>query len=268
MTQKQKLEYLLGNTPEEAEEVYNKFSKFLNKISSAYAGSTGLEKADLFGEAVLGLADAKATYNPERGPFTKWASFKITDALNNYVANNASLIRVPEYVLLSNRLVNKLRMVLELCTDDNDLVNSVIYTGDLTEAKLPTWAEERMTSIIIKLRKGAKRAGITYKELVMRANYIPEVSRITRELQQKEIEEEKRVLLRIHVSQLQKKMNSKEREIAQLIMEGKSYKQIAQHFDRTPAWVTAQLKHMKEKFKNEGGQLEHISSPAETRRRD
>jgi len=254
--QTRKLKYLLGDTPEEAEKEYNKFASFLNKIAAAYANSTGLEKADLFGEAVLGLANAKASFDPERGsPFTKWASFKIMDALNNYVANNVSLIRVPEYILLSNKLVNKFRIILELCTDDNDLVNLVIYTGDITKAKLPTWAEEKALHIINTLQKSAKRAHISYKELVSRANYVPEVSKITRELQQKEVDEEKQILLQIHVQQLQKRMNEREKEIAELIMKGQDYAQIAQHFQRSPGWVTAQLKHMREKFKDEGGQF-------------
>jgi RNA polymerase sigma factor (sigma-70 family) len=254
--QTRKLKYLLGDTPEEAEESYNKFAGFLNKIASAYAHSTGLEKADLFGEAVLGLAEAKASFDPKRGsPFTKWASFKITDALNNYVANNASLIRVPEYILLSNKLVNKFRIILELCTDDNDLVNLVIYTGDATKAHLPAWAEEKVTHIITTLQKSAKRAHISYKELVSRANYVPEISKITRDLQQKEVDEEKHILLQIHVKQLQRRMNDREREIAELIMQGQDYAQIAKHFSRSPGWVTAQLKQMKEKFKDEGGQI-------------
>jgi len=246
------LKYLLGNTPEEAEATYNKYSAFLNKIASAYAGSTGLEKGDLFGEAVLGLSEALRTYNPERGSFTKWASFKITDALNNYVANNASLVRVPEYVLLSNRLVNRLRVTLELCTDDNELVNSIIYSGELSEANIPEWAEEIVLATILKLRKGAKRAGVSYTDLVQRANYIPEVGRLTNELYNNELEEERRLLLKIHVTQLQERMSKSEREIASLIMEGKTYAQIATHFDRTPSWVTEQLRKMRQKFKKEG----------------
>ncbi|RLI54664.1 MAG: hypothetical protein DRO87_09895 [Candidatus Thorarchaeota archaeon] len=246
------LKYLLGDTPEEAERAYKKYSAFLNKIASAYASSTGLEKGDLFGEAVLGLADAIATHDPKRGSFTKWASFKVMDMLNNYVANNASLIRVPEYVLLSNRLVNRMRVTLELCTENNELVNSIIYSGDLSKADLPEWARESVLTTILKLRRGAKRAGISYEELVQRANYVPEVGAITKELYNKEAEEEKRILLKIHVAQLKKQMSKNERIIASMIMEGKTYAQIAKHFDRTPGWVTEQLKKMREKFKQKG----------------
>jgi len=246
------LKYLLGNTPEEAEQTHNAFVAFLNKIATSYARSTGLEKGDLFGEGVLGLAKAKASYNPERGSFSKWAAFHIIDALNNYVANNIQLVRAPEYVQLYNDQLNKLRMLLELYTDDNDLVNSIIYTGDMSNVSLPAWAEEKAKQIIFKLRRGAKRAHVKYEEMVVRASFIPEINRITKELKDEKKEEEK-ILLKILVQQMQEQMTETEKKLSTMIMEGKTNKDIARYFQKTPSWVTTQIKKIRHKFQKKGG---------------
>jgi len=253
---KNRLKYFLGNTPEEAEKTYKKFGRYLNKISSIYSMATGLEKGDLFGEAVLALSKAKASYEQDRGPFIKWASFKITDALNDFVANNSSIIHVPEYLLLANRLVNRLRLYLELCTDDNEVVNSIIYKGinelKMRSPNLPYWIEEEAEPILIKLERSAKRANISYEELVKRANFIPETTKVTHEFQEKELSHERQVLIKIYVSQMQAKMTDKEREISRLIMAGRSQKEIAKAMGKTPAWVSTQLKKMRTKFNVKG----------------
>lgn len=245
------LKYLLGDTPEEAEQTHNDFAAFINKIATAYAKSTGLEKGDLFGEGILGLAKAKASYDSKKGSFSKWASFHITDALNNYVSNNIQLVRTPEYVRLYNSQLNRLRMLLELCTDDNELVNSVIYTGDISKISLPIWAEEKAKHIIFKLRRGAKRAHIDYEEMVTRANFIPEVNSITRELKDERKEEEK-ILQKLLVQQMQKHMTDIEKKLSVMIMEGKTNKDIAAYFQKTPAWVTIQIQNMRKKFNRKG----------------
>lgn len=246
------LKYLLGDTPEEAEQTHNDFVVFINKTATVYAKSTGLEKGDLFGEGILGLAKAKASYDPKKGSFTKWAAFHIIDALNDYVSNNIQLVRTPEYVRLYNNQLNRLRMLLELCTDDNELINSIIYTGDISKISLPAWAEERAKHIIFKLRRGAKRAHVGYEEMVTRANFIPEIRSITKELKD-EREEEEKILLKLLVQQMQERMTDTERKISVMIMEGKTNKDIAVHFHKTPAWVTIQLQKMRKKFKGKGG---------------
>ena len=74
--------YLLGDSLSEAEDTYLKFEKYINNLSNMYASASGIEKSELFGDAILALGKAKRDFDPRIGKFVPFAKFLIMDAMN------------------------------------------------------------------------------------------------------------------------------------------------------------------------------------------
>jgi RNA polymerase sigma factor (sigma-70 family) len=228
-------EHFLADTPEKAEKLFEEFSATLNALSYTYSLSTGIDKSDLFGEALIGLGRASRDYDSERSEnFKNFAIVKIKSALNEYARKNATSIIVPGYILAAHKNINELKKQLK-----------VDYIGDITE--LPD------SNIVVLLKRAAERAGITLKELIKRSEIIPSDVEYRDCFDTESIslfeEDQDKMMKALAVQKLLNLMDDTERKIAEGIMEGKSYSEIGNEFGKTDGWVAYKLNRFKEKLK-------------------
>jgi RNA polymerase sigma factor (sigma-70 family) len=74
---------------------------------------TGIDKADLRSEGIIGLARASRDFEPERSSvFRIFAIYKIKDAMREFVTTQSGNVRVPQYVRDALRLINNLKSIL------------------------------------------------------------------------------------------------------------------------------------------------------------
>ncbi len=238
--------FFLGNSQEEAEQVYKSFQRILNKVSSSYAISTGLDKNDLFGEALKGLSCAKRDYDPTRGStsFKAFALFKINDKLNEYVRRFISSVTIPAYIKRANRQIYKLKVLLKHC--DKKMLETALQTGRLQidQGELQLKGDILLNN----LKKEAKRASISFKALVNRSEFIP-IDTYYDESSSYTFEQTSDTLLKkALVHKLMEYMNKTELEISNAIMKGKSTTEIAKDFGKSVGWVSKAIKTMRSKL--------------------
>ena len=237
--------HLLGDTVEEAETLFKEYSKMLNNFARAYSVNTGLERTDLFGEAIMGLARAKRDFNPERSEnFKIFAIYKVKDALNKHVRSFSAPVKIPAYIKRVNRWVDNLEAILKCAMLDPDEVEAVLV-GDKA-AFLPALLNDDYLKLANMIGDEAERLKMSQKDLVKRARIIPysygEGADRVDEVYEDQIH------AKIVVDELKRHMNKKELTISNMIMEGRTYREIADVFGYQPSWVSYQLKKMKEKL--------------------
>lgn len=237
------LKFYLGETMEEAEAVHKEFAPLLNIISRSYSLGTGLDKADLFGEAMVGLARAKRDFDIERSEnFKNFAIFKIKDALNKFVRENMCSVSIPGYIKDTNAQINRLRKVLECAEVDNSKIDIIISEGKVYELEMPADLYEEATKIVGLIKNASRRAGVSYKTMVSRAMFLPLDDFNIEDCSQEDDIESKTL-----VSQLFEIMDETDQQIALMIMEDKTKSEIARHFGKSPTWVNNRLNAIKEK---------------------
>lgn len=239
------LKCFLGKTIKEAEQTHNEFSKLLNIIARNYSLSTGLDKADLFGEALVGLARAKRDFDSDRSDnFRAFAVFKIKDALNKFVRDNMCSVSIPAYISKANNLINKLNDFLYSQNIDQDTIDYIIHEGVVDDIDMPYEAKIRVREIIILLERAAERADTTYEKLVSRASFLP----VDKELLDFCDSEKNSNFDKIVVDRIWQVMDDIDKEIAKMIMEDTSKKDIALHFNKSITWINNRLKRIKERL--------------------
>lgn len=212
------LPYFLGNTKEEAERVNKAFSGTLGVISHNYAVATGLEKLDLFEEALVGLARAVRDFDPERGKnFKTYAIYRIKDALRTYVREFKSVVVVPAYLENARRYLSKIK---------SGCAKSVPF-----------------------LERIAERAGITLETLIERVELLPSEIKYDESTLHKD--SERIINAALLVRKLKKHMKSDEIQICNMIMEGETYKDIGKRFGKTSSWVVYKLKRLRDRIGEE-----------------
>jgi RNA polymerase sigma factor (sigma-70 family) len=228
--------FFLADSEKDAEKLFNDFSKILNKLSYSYATLTGLDKSDLFGEALIGLGRASRDFDKGRSDnFKNFAIMKIKDALNEYARKNSLSVSIPNYILLAHRNIEILKKNLE--------VNHIENIKDLPEEN----------NQVVLLKRAAERANITLDELIERSEFIPS------DVEYKEYfdvetpstieEDQDRIFKILTVRKLLSLMDETEKKIADGIMEGKSYMEIGAEFGKTDAWVVYKLNKFRERLK-------------------
>lgn len=165
------LPYFLADTPQEAEIIYNKYSKLLNMLASKYAIATNIPKSDLFGEALIGLAKACKNWDSSRSSdFKIYAIYRIKDALNEYVRNNISVVPVPSYIKKSNSHLNEIKSI---CSRYNIDEHVILIDQDIPDNLRETDAI-RLTSLVLFLIRAAERAGVEYGAFIDRIRTLPQ----------------------------------------------------------------------------------------------
>lgn len=253
------LPFFLGNTPEEAERNYWKFSKLLNKLTASYHKFSQLDRNDLFGTAVIGLARALRDYEKTKRNygFFAYALYRIKSALNAYCCANRSIVSVPLYILQAYKYINKLRLIIFGETDDEETYEKILSKEiDIREANLSKQTKQQCAQLLQSLTLLAKNNDIKYNNLIRYAEYIP----LNIEFDEKYIDdnvdvetETKQLHLARIVSILKDKMDPIEKSIADGILSGKTYEEIgaAQSPPQPPSWVRKRLDKLRDKLLRE-----------------
>jgi RNA polymerase sigma factor (sigma-70 family) len=238
--------HFLGNTVEEAEKLYHEFSKTLNAMAGKYAAVSGLEKADLFGEALVGLARARRDFDPTRSEkFKIFALYKIKDALEEYTRNFSTPVFLPAYLKKAQRIMYRLVGLLHSTGVSKETTQAVL-AGDID--KIPKEVYDQCLGLLIYLTRAAERANILLPELISRIENLPQGSTDIETIETDDRFQEK-IDAKIIVDGLKSHMTKEELTIAELIMEGKTFEEIGRRFDRTDAWVAQQLDKMRTRLK-------------------
>lgn len=236
----------LADTPEEAQALYERFEEFLNKLSSAYAKTTGLNKYDLFGEGLIGLGRAHRDWDHKRSSsFVAFAKFRITDALNEFVRDNISTVSVPVYIRKAQANYKAVKSICDAANVNFDYV--------IKEQKLPDELEKsdavRIHNLVLNINRYAKRAKVSYEELLERIELIPMESEFQEYIEPTDHKREiEKVEAAIVVEKLRGHMRKNELSICDGILEGKTQAQIARELGKSPGWVSGQLKKLKERI--------------------
>lgn len=241
-------DFFLGDTPEEAEEVYSSFSQILNQIARSYAAVSGLPREDLFGEAVIALADAKRLYDPEGGKrsFKTFAIYRIKWSLNEYVHQNSSAVNVPSYLRTANSYINSIKYLLAKYALRREEELDVLLNSSFTSCQY-----EEVRKYLNKLHLLADRHGLDYRNLIERAEFLPNDVRFHDYDSPIELMERENAMLRaaLVVSQMKEHMDDEERSIAEGIMAGKTFKEIGAEHGKSHTWVHKKLNALKERLK-------------------
>ncbi len=245
--------HFLADTPEEAEELYSKFYNLLNTLSYAYSTQTNIDKSDLFGEALIGLARAKRDFDPQRSDkFKTFAVYKMKSAMNEYVRKNATSTTVPAYIRHANRQITLLRDLCDLGAEE--LHNSAeAEEADLSKMH-SVWAKKKAVELFSNLQKGAIRAGIPTAELIRRAAFVVHDVKFDDYLDPDDVENdtENKLQAALFVEDIKTVMTDRELMIADGIMEGKSLREIGGDLDISHNTVRNDLIKLKKRLKDRG----------------
>lgn len=241
--------YFLGDTNEEAEEMYTSFEGILNGIAYTYSVSTGIDKYDLFGEGIIYLGEAVKSYDPTKNAsFKTYAINRIKDGLNRYISVGVAMVSVPTYIKTAHNNIKKIGNELEKLEIDKRKIRLFLDTGDTKHIEINNKCEE----IINKLENTAKRACVTLKTLINRAESIP----IDIEFNEQSIghatlfdneNQNNAVLL---VDKIKTLMTPEELIISKGIMEDKTYEEIGKMLGgQTSSSVCQKIRKMRIRFK-------------------
>lgn len=223
------LSCFLADTQEEAEQTHEEFSKCLNSIAYSYHLSTGLDKAELFSEGLVGLARAKRDYDPTRSlNFKTYAIFRIKDALNKYIRENMAPVKIPAYIRKAHSLITKLKQEL-----GNELFEQALRNNN--------------REVLGELGSAADRCNLSVIELANRATVLPT------ELEFLDTEHSSNtddVFNKILVDELKRQMTAKELIVAKGISEGKSYEQIGKENNKSKSWVASKIQNLRNRFEH------------------
>ena len=231
--------YLLSNDPENATAIYNQYKNLLNSWAYSYSISTKLNRMDLFGEALIGLARACRDWQESRGGnFVVYATYKIKDALNEFVKDNSATISVPAYIKKANSNLIKAKSICESY--------NVNWHRLVIDREIPDKFSERdtviVTQIIANLVNAAERAKVDYEKFIHRVECIPQnadySNQGTSENDQRLQEQLEAALM---VEKLKVYMDDDELTICEGIMEDKTYDQIANEMGKSKTWISEKL---------------------------
>ncbi|MBL0722055.1 MAG: sigma-70 family RNA polymerase sigma factor [Sulfurovum sp.] len=251
--------YVLASSQEQAEKIYEDFAGVLNKMSYKYSQITGIEKSDLFGEAIVGLATAYQNWGqihnglPKRMSvgFKTYATFSIKDALNEYIRHNSASVKIPSYLMKAINNFRRIKNDLEISGIEENIIKQVMISGDITTLKINLTKDviDRVGEVLKNLNASAKRSSITLKELYDRSNLIRfhtiNVDSINNTVANKSEEED--INAAILIDDLKSKMDKDELLISNYIMEGYSIPEIGELMDKKPRWVRYKLEKIRKK---------------------
>jgi len=235
--------HFLADTLEEAEELYNEFFALLNNLSYSYSISTGIDKADLFGQALVGLSRASRDYDDERSDkFKNFAIYKIKSALNDYVRKNRTAVVTPAYIANANRHIELLK---DLGVEPYNLIRDKKLELEKVSSR---WVKDKAVHLLKMLNNAANRANISTKELIRRAEFMPTVIRYDEYMSPDEILQENtdKMYLSLLVENIKDRMDKRELQIAEGVMNGKSYEQIGEEL--TPSVSSVRVHQILKEF--------------------
>lgn len=238
-------EFFLSDTKEEAEKMYREFKRTIGILSENYARATGIDKWDLFGQAMFGLARAKRDFEANRSDnFKSFAIIKIKDALNEHVRSFSTTISIPMYLKKSKRHLSILK---EMVSIEHFTMNELVKFMESADDKI----KDKIRKIVEFLRRSADRASTPFEEYIERIELLPSYvdADMSRVEEHTHSETENRLQAVMMVEKLKQHMTDEEKKISSLVMEGMTYKEIGERLNgKSHTWVLNKLKAMKEKF--------------------
>lgn len=249
--------YFLADTPEKAEELYKDYYTLLNNLSYSYSISTKIDKSDLFGEALIGLARANRDFDSKRSEnFKTFAIYKIKGALNEYVRKNSGAVIMPAYIKNANRHITSLKGIFEMYNLEFEYLYKAFEIAEIDMS----WAKDcplkdKILDLFDKVSRAAERAQISMRELVSRAEYAPVNIRYDDYAGVDEVlrQEGNRLEAVLTIEKFKEHLTPVEISICEGIMEDKSYEEIAKQFNRSAPWINYKLSKMKEKLEKQIG---------------
>jgi len=240
--------YMLGDTVEEAEQTFNTFRAYINNMAALYVGASGIDKEELFGDALIALARAKKDFNIRMGSFIPFAKFIIIDSMNECVRRNRTLIKVPSYVNKANILINKIKNISEgYCNN----MHEVLFDNVNKIEKMPDEIKKIVTINKKLLASAAVRANLTYDDLVERSEFIPiEINeQYDSDIENISYEPNQETLLnKIVVADILPLLTTTEREVADLLMRDLNRHDVGKALKRSDDWVLNRMKSIKTKI--------------------
>lgn len=236
----------LADTPEEAENIYNKFEKILNHFAYSYSISTNINKADLFGEALIGLARAYRDWDPSRSDnFQVYAKFVIRDALNEFVRSNSAIISVPAYIKKANSSIKKIKAICsEYDIDWKSIVISQNIPSGIRHSDI-----SKCATYISNIISAADRSGVDYAKFIERIEFIPEDTEYTEQISYETHKRNSETMeASIIVDKLKTYMTKQELLICEGIMLDKSFDEIGADLGKSKSWVSGKLANLRKRI--------------------
>ncbi len=239
-------EYFLADTAEDAQALHDEFSSLLNKLAYNYSVATGLPKADLFGEALIGLGRANRDWDPKRSDkFRTYAIYRIKEALREYCIENAGSIRVPLYIRQANKHFVELQAI---CASYEIPVETLVIDQEIPLVFEPHDAV-RSAELVTMLINAANRAKVSLENFLDRIQAMPEDELFDNQLPPEVEELQTRQLeAALVVDKLKQFMDREEQIICAGIMEDKSYDEIAAEFGKSKSWVAKKVKEFRQRM--------------------
>jgi len=170
------LSYFLGDSEEEAKATLKEYERTMKLLAERIHMVTGLDVDDLISECTIGLARAKRDFEEERSDvFRTFAIYKMKDALREYATKQRLDVKVPQYVIDAEKLINDLGKMVEAChvvknAGFQDIwMMSEICDGDAI-------IKEDIAKIRQSLINLANRSHTTVVQLLERAEMLPSSS--------------------------------------------------------------------------------------------
>ncbi len=237
--------YFLADTSIEAEDIYNRFEKILNNFAYSYSVVTKINKADLFGESLIGLARAYRDWDPSRSDnFEVYAKFVIKDTLNEFVRSNNSIVSIPAYIKKASNNLKKIKAVCEIY----DVDWRTIAINQNFPKNMESSSEIKCKNLINTISRAAERNKMDYEKFVDRIDIIPENIEYNDEVIEVNKRETEVLESAVIVSKLKECMTEQELIICDGIMLEKSFEEIGKSIGKTKGWVSNKLKKLREKI--------------------
>lgn len=231
--------HFLGDTLDEAEEVYKENKRLLDSFAYSYSVTTGLDKHDLFGHALIGLAKAKRDWDPKRSEnFKTFAIFNIKDELNEALRQNCASVVIPSYI---KKAASNVNAVASICAKYGVGPGKVVYCREIPKG-FNDWDTLRCKKLFDVLEAAAKRAKVDYEKFIERVFCVPEEVSYEDQIGPEKTERDQQLLeAAMLVEQLKSHMDDDELTICTGIMADRTYEEIGEELGKSPAWVFKKL---------------------------
>jgi RNA polymerase sigma factor (sigma-70 family) len=234
--------FFLSDNKEEAEKIYEDFKDLINILAYNYARYSGLDKADIFGEALIGLGRAYRDWDKERGTFKNYALFMMKDAIHEFMRDHGAVVKVPSYI---KKAARNYGIVEDLCEAFSLNIIDVLY------GKTSLLGEEfnELRTAVANVKNAALRAKVPLEKFIVRIFQLPEEVDYSVELSSEEPSEtESQLTAALIVSKLKMLMDETELKICHGIMEGKTYQEIGEELGgKSKSWVANKLATFRQK---------------------
>lgn len=243
-TEEEFYKYLLGETLQEAEQVYNEFKPYITKMAKIYAKYSNIDQYDLFGEAILSLGRAKKKYNAKLGHFTPYAKFYIIDGMNECIRKYNHVVTIPSYIYKTNLILTKLKNILNNYNNINN--EEILYTDDYSKLNVSLNDKKLIKYYKYLLNKKAINLKLTYEELLEELNYLPNISLYDEN--QQTINNYNNIIYKIIIDELKNTFTTTELQVANLLMEGMKKYEIMKELNKSDSWVENRMLSIKHKL--------------------